>query len=398
MGSQTLRDLHRRLDGIVEYLRKRTGLDLSEEKYRRRLEKTLRDQIRRRNLGEADKYLEQLTRGDFPEDVEKIIDDVTVTETLLFRYEDQMDFFKRQILTELVDRKPATDIDLLSAGTSRGIELFTIAIKFAQHPQFNLKYGSELPNLLGVDINQSALEEARAGQFSKRMVEHAPDPVVDGYFRTVEDGYRAIDSIQQLVSFQQKNLVKDSLGGPWDVIFVRNVLYYFESGTRTRILRKLIKNLKKNGYLVLAPTESLNESREIRDSLNHLEHSIYRYESGSTDQIHSLSRPSSDDTQTKPSSTRVVRLEGNLRGANPDDTESLRKLLEEDAVDDSVERVKIDLTEAEYIDRKFYSILRRAIRFLEKQNCEIQWRFNLEDSVTQALNRWGLDLEEVAEQ
>lgn len=398
MDSGTLQNLRHRLDEVVEYLRTKTGLNLSKKKYRRRLEESVRGQIRRRNLEEADKYLERLTRGDLPEDVEKIIDDVTVNETLLFRYAEQMDYFKRHVLTELIDRKSPSDIDVLSAGTSRGVELFTIAITFAQHPRFNLKHGSKLPNLMGVDINRSALRKARKGEFSDRTVEHASDTVVDGYFRTVENGYRAIDSLQKLVSFQQKNLLEDSLEGSWDVIFVRNVLYYFDRGTRYRVLNKLKKNLKENGYLVLAPTESLNESHEIRDSLNHLEHSIYCCEARSTGQTRGNPRTESDDRNGKSSIEQIVTLEGDLRGAEPDENESFRKLLAEDAFTDSVDRIIIDITKVEYVDRGFYLRLRSAIRFLEKHNYEIQWRYNSEDSVTQALNRWGLDLEEVEDQ
>ena len=89
-----------------------------------------------------------------------------------------------------------------------------------------------------------------------------------------EGFFRVKEQIKKRVHFYKFNLIKDLPDyDEWDIIFCRNVMIYFDTETKTMVIEKLRLALKKNGYLIVGGSESLNG---IPHSLQYVEPSVYK--------------------------------------------------------------------------------------------------------------------------
>lgn len=141
---------------------------------------------------------------------------------------------------------------VLSAGCSRGSELYSIAIAL-------LEAGIEITDgsLVGVDVNQKAISQARSGVYTTEEFDHPwnnlPEDLRTKYFSREGGIYVASDTLVESVEFQRCNLVDPEQVAaindePFDVVLCRNVLKYFEEKNGRQIVRNLGKVLKPGGF------------------------------------------------------------------------------------------------------------------------------------------------------
>src|SRR5581483_3103302 len=162
-----------------------------------------------------------------------------IDETYFFRDARPFVALAETVIPELVQARAAQrSLSFWSAAASSGQEIYSIALVLREHfPQlgaWNLK-------LLGTDISTQALARARRGEFSDLDVHRGLSPaLLAKYFDRSGDGWTIRDDVRQLVEFRRLNLVE-----PWpalpamDVVFLRNVLIYFDDPTRRSIVERL---------------------------------------------------------------------------------------------------------------------------------------------------------------
>ena len=188
---------------------------------------------------------------------EEIVERVTTNETYFFREKYQLDAFANEILLDIhaSPRRPRR-LHLWSAGCSTGEEPYTLAMLILESGRFA---GWDV-RIYANDVSRRVLDIARRGVYSRGSFRTTDERWQRRYFRAVDGKHEVIDEVKQLVTFSQANLLEDgSLAriGEVDAVFCRNVLIYFDSDSRRKVIDSFYRKLARRGYLLLGHTESL---------------------------------------------------------------------------------------------------------------------------------------------
>ncbi len=184
---------------------------------------------------------------------------LTNVESYFFRDQDQFNLLRNSIIPELIARKQSTKtIRICSAGCSSGEEPYSLAILLKELlpdvEQWNLL-------ILGVDVNEEALQKAKAGIYRPWSFRRVDLEIIHRYFQVTNNQYYLEPSIKQMVKFQALNIVKEPFTYPnselreIDLILCRNVFIYFESSTIATVLNKFYEALQPLGYLITGHAE-----------------------------------------------------------------------------------------------------------------------------------------------
>ena len=209
----------------------------------------------------------------------RIIDAITTNETLFFRDNSPFEALRHKALPELIDSKAGTAfskrIRIWSAACSTGQEPHSIAILLRE----------EIPDLhlwdvqiLATDISDAAIQYASRGHYKDFEVQRGMDPAtLTKYFRKEGDGWKIDDEIRSMVSFERHNLLEPYTGiGPFDIIFCRNVVIYFDAPTRRNLFERMSATLAKDGYLFVGSSESLGDLGARYSPQHHCRSVFYR--------------------------------------------------------------------------------------------------------------------------
>lgn len=213
---------------------------------------------RREGFGSTTELVKRLRIGPGPaSDLgRKVIDAMTTNETSFFRDLHPFTALRKQVIPEILARKAADKkLNVWCAACSSGQEPYSIAMLLADHfPQL----ADWKMTFIASDISEEMLARCRAGVFSKLEVNRGlPAPMLVKYFQQDGGDWTLKDAIRKRIDFRCINLI-----GPWpllprfDVIFMRNVLIYFDPGTKKKILERVRSVLDPQGYLFLGGTET----------------------------------------------------------------------------------------------------------------------------------------------
>lgn len=238
------------------------------------IEKRLTRRVRSHHLDDfRDYYRFILYEKRSEEELSALIDILTVNETYFFREQNQLKAFSDEILKELKEtKKDRKSVRIWSAGCSTGEEPYTISMLINERGDFN---GWDV-EIYGSDINQRVLQTARKGWYRKNSFRTTDNLMQKKYF-VEEDGiYRILDSVKKNVNFSYLNLLdpfKMKFLGKMDVIFCRNVLIYFDTISRKKVIENFFERLEDGGYLLLGHAESLM-SISTAFTLQHLQNDM----------------------------------------------------------------------------------------------------------------------------
>lgn len=222
------------------------------------LEKRLSRRVRNHHFSNfRDYYRFLLYDKNKEEELNSIIDILTVNETYFFREENQLKAFSEEILPELRESKRnKRQLKIWSAGCSTGEEPYTIAMLIIEKGYF---IGWDI-EIFGSDINHRVLQIARNGIYKKNSFRNTNNFYIKKYFTEENEFFRISDIVKQYVNFSHLNLldpVKTKIVGIVDVIFCRNVLIYFDKQSRKKVIDMFYERLLEGGYLLLGHAESL---------------------------------------------------------------------------------------------------------------------------------------------
>ena len=192
---------------------------------------------------------------------------LSITESYFFRDQGQFLLLKHRLLPELIQRKraigrsQAQTLRVWSAGCSTGEEAYSLAILIKEliPPDEDWKI-----SIIGTDINQAAVEQARQGLYSNWSFRLVSPEVQKTYFQPHRRGWEIDPTIRQMVNFHVKNLVPDSKPLPpgdipnlhaLDLIVCRNVFIYFSASAIAQVLAAFHHALAPGGYLLTGHTE-----------------------------------------------------------------------------------------------------------------------------------------------
>jgi len=187
---------------------------------------------------------------------EKVVDAMTSNETSFFRDLHPFEALRTAILPELIRRRDGVrKLQLWCGASSSGQEPYTIAMVLREHfPQLR----GWTVALLATDLSEEMLARARKGRFSQLEVNRGlPAPLLVKYFTRQGAEWQIKDELREMVEFRALNLVK-----PWpslpplDVVFLRNVITYFDLETRRQVLGHIRRQLQPDGSLFLGAAET----------------------------------------------------------------------------------------------------------------------------------------------
>jgi chemotaxis protein methyltransferase CheR len=197
------------------------------------------------------------------------VDLLTTNETYFFREAKHFDFLRERILTE---RQRGRPFRVWSAASSTGEESYSIAMTLAD------ALGQEPWEIVGSDISTRVLEKARTGHYSLERARHLPRQFLVEYCLKgvgAQEGTFLVDrKLRSRVQFMQVNLNGELPKlGEFDVIFLRNVMIYFDAETKRRVVARMLPLLRSGGYFIIGHSESLNG---ICGDLSAVMPSVYR--------------------------------------------------------------------------------------------------------------------------
>jgi chemotaxis protein methyltransferase CheR len=187
----------------------------------------------------------------------RILSRITISESYLFRAPQQLKAIAEVVVPELIARRRHGDeLKIWSAGCAKGEEAITLAVVMTELDALRGKAWT----VLGTDVDESALADARNGEYGQRAMSRVPPRLADRHFDRDGDRFRARSHIMARVSYRRLNLMERPLGLPsdcFDIVLLRNVLIYFSHRTQRRVVDSVASALARDGFLFLGPSESL---------------------------------------------------------------------------------------------------------------------------------------------
>ena len=241
---------------ISQIVYKYAGIRLSsgkEELVRSRLIKRLRAL----SLNSFDSYLRFIKDDKTSQELHTMIDALTTNKTSFFREIQHFDYMRNRILPEL--RARSSRLRVWSAGCSSGEEPYSIAmILHEEWPQIIQADA----RILATDISARILAKARTPEYEKEYLKDVPLEYFSKYFSPVNTApnriYTIHEKIKKMIRFAQLNLMDAwPMKGPFDIIFCRNVMIYFDSATQGRLVKRFYDLLVPGGHLLVGHSESL---------------------------------------------------------------------------------------------------------------------------------------------
>jgi chemotaxis protein methyltransferase WspC len=203
-------------------------------------------------VASVDDYLDRLTAS--PRELQELIEVVIVPETWFFRDPEAFVELKRIACEEWRLNGPVDVLNVLSVACSTGEEPYSIAMAL-----LDAGYPSDRFRIDAVDISERSLDYARRGIYGKNSFRGDDLGFCERYFRKVSDGHRVHDAVRESVHFRYGNIhAEDFLldARPYDAIFCRNLLIYFDQPTQARAIAVLRRLLNGTGALFVGPAET----------------------------------------------------------------------------------------------------------------------------------------------
>ncbi|MBW4561030.1 MAG: protein-glutamate O-methyltransferase CheR [Mojavia pulchra JT2-VF2] len=193
------------------------------------------------------------------------IEALVTNETSFFRDTQPFEVLKQFLLPELVKtRSVERSLNIWCAACSNGQEPYSIAMLIRENFPMLANWSVKL---IASDFSSKVLERAREGRYNQLEIRRGlPNTLRDKYFQKLDSDWQINNQIRQMVEFRQINLLQSWSSLPeFDVIFLRNVLIYFDIATKKSLLKKVRQQLRPDGYLFLGSGETtinLDESFE----------------------------------------------------------------------------------------------------------------------------------------
>lgn len=241
-----------------QFIYRQTGIQMQEGKITL-LSNRIRRRLRALQIDCFDDYYRLLVAKKLPGELEHFIDAVTTNETFFFRTGGHFEWFAGPFLDDLVARAASgrhdRSVRVWSAACSSGEEAYSLAVCLLENrprlPDWRL-------SIVGTDISETVLTQARAAKYRQRSLEQVSPERLQRYFsKEGADEWSVKPTVTPLCSFQRHNLLERISQPAFDCIFIRNVLIYFDRGSKEVAVRHLIDSLAPGGYLVVGPSDGI---------------------------------------------------------------------------------------------------------------------------------------------
>jgi len=239
-----------------DFLIRHCGLHF-ERRNIRMLERGLESRMAALRINTYSEYYDYLEQNmERRQELQKLIQFLTVGETFFFRYHGHFEALAKNSLADLQKLPAKKSLRIWSAGCSTGEEPYSIAMAIMEAiPDWNKRD----IKIFATDINSSSLKKAREGVYTSWKLRVTPRHYLEKYFKVIGDSYLVRKEVKALVDFSYFNLQTSVplTAEPLDIIFCRNVLIYFTTPTTKRVVEMFAEALNPGGHLYMGHAETL---------------------------------------------------------------------------------------------------------------------------------------------
>jgi chemotaxis protein methyltransferase CheR len=238
---------------VADLVRRRSAIQLAAGK-EYLVESRLLALARELGVADVDAYVRAVRAAGQESDYTRVVEALTTNETSWFRDSAPFSALQSYVVPELIAaRGTSIRLKVWSAACSTGQEPYSIAMTLA-----DCLPSSATADILATDLSEQVLAKAREGRYSQLEVNRGlPAPMLVRHLSRSGAEWQVSKALRALVTFRQHNLLDaPPVGGPFDVVYLRNVLIYFDMATKRAILERLRRAMRPDGILVLGAAET----------------------------------------------------------------------------------------------------------------------------------------------
>jgi len=257
---------------LRELVKTHTGIHLSEQK-REMVYGRLSRRLRALGLDSFRAYRELLEGGD-PEELVQFCNAITTNLTSFFREAHHFQYLREQLLAPQAEARAARRLRLWSAGCSTGEEPYSLAMTI--HEAFPDVRRRDI-KILATDLDTEVLGRGARGLYEEERVRGLAPERLERFFRRAGgagSAYAVAPELRGLITFRELNLMHAlPMKGPFDAIFCRNVVIYFDKDTQRELFARIAQLQRPGDMLFLGHSESLYR---VSDAYTLVGKTIYR--------------------------------------------------------------------------------------------------------------------------
>jgi chemotaxis protein methyltransferase CheR len=259
---------------LRELVREHTGIALSEAK-RQLVYGRLARRLRALRMDNFAEYIKLLETGEGPE-LEEFVNAVTTNLTSFFREPHHFEFLASQMLPVAVQQRAgARKLRIWCCAASTGEEPYSISMVLREAQALLMGWDVKM---LATDLDSAVLATAQAGVYGGDRFNGMDPKRLSRFFEKGSGShagkFRAKEELKSLITFRQLNLMRDwPIRGPFDAIFCRNVIIYFDKATQRELFERMARLQRPGDFLFLGHSESLYR---VSDRYELIGRTIYR--------------------------------------------------------------------------------------------------------------------------
>jgi len=253
---------------ICQFVYETTGIVLNDSK-KEMLYRRLTRIVRERKLNSFGEYC-QLLRDQGEQEKDYFINAITTNLTSFFRENHHFEYLRDEEIPAIMKEKTVgadgkKRLRVWSSASSTGEEPYSIAITLLEAMKNNLPQWDV--KILATDIDSNVLAKGKAGVYDLNRIEDIPNKLKQSYFfqgcGKSSQSVKVHDKLKEIITFKQLNLLHDwPMKGPFDIIFCRNVIIYFDKKTQQELFSRYYEMLAPGGLLFLGHSENLGHYQQ----------------------------------------------------------------------------------------------------------------------------------------
>ncbi len=271
IGSRVLELTEKDFRRIRTLVYDRFGISLSDAK-RTLVQGRLHKTVRQQGFRTFTEYTDDLEQNTNTQRLLSLVDQISTNHSYFFREADHFEYLASTIVPELQDRgvRPR-DLRIWSAGSSEGQEPYTLAMVL--HNRFG--GFNEDSGILATDISVTALQKSIAAVYPREVLRSVPDQYKKYFHHINDEQVRVVEAIRASILFKRLNLIQDRFPfrNQFHIVLCRNVMIYFDAGTKQALVSRFAECLANGGYLLIGHSETLG--RGVR-GFRYLKPTVYQ--------------------------------------------------------------------------------------------------------------------------
>lgn len=246
---------------ISRFVKTRYGIDMTAKK--EIMDGRMTNMLRREGWNSYTEYMNALELDKTGEMEKELVNLLTTNHTYFMREFEHLEFLKRDILPYLKQKEKDTkDLRIWCGAASSGEEPYMIAMTILDF--FGFEHDAWDTQVLATDISTEVLETALRGIYNKEAIEGLPEHWKRRFFRVINGGerYQASEELKKEVLFRQFNLMEPfPFRKKMHVVFLRNVMIYFDQPTKMALVQKIYDCLEPGGFFIIGKTETVDRGQ-----------------------------------------------------------------------------------------------------------------------------------------